>query len=34
MTLHFLIKYLQVLGAIVIIGTGAGIVFFMMMAHR
>jgi uncharacterized membrane protein len=34
MMLYFLIKYLHVLGAIVILGTGAGIAFFMLMAHR
>jgi uncharacterized membrane protein len=34
MTLYFLIKYLHVLGAIVILGTGSGIAFFMLMAHR
>lgn len=34
MTLYFLIKYLHVLGAIVILGTGTGIAFFMWMAHR
>jgi uncharacterized membrane protein len=34
MTLFFLVKYLHVLGAIVILGTGAGIAFFMLMAHR
>ena len=34
MTLFFLIEYLHVLGAIVILGTGAGIAFFMLMAHR
>ena len=34
MTLYFLIKYLHVLGAIVILGTGTGIAFFMLMAHR
>lgn len=28
-----LLKYLHVLGAIVILGTGAGIAFFMLMAH-
>ena len=33
MTLYFLIKYLHVLGAIVILGTGSGIAFFMLMAH-
>ena len=27
-------KYLHVLGAIVILGTGSGIAFFMLMAHR
>ena len=34
MTLYFLAKYLHVLGAIVILGTGSGIAFFMLMAHR
>ncbi|MGR4926653.1 DUF2269 family protein [Bradyrhizobium sp. CAR08] len=34
MTLYFLIKYLHVLGAIVILGTGTGIATFMLMAHR
>ena len=34
MTSYFLIKYLHVLGAIVILGTGGGIAFFMLMAHR
>jgi uncharacterized membrane protein len=34
MTLYFTIKYLHVLGAIVILGTGMGIAFFMLMAHR
>ena len=34
MTLYFLIKYLHALGAIVILGTGTGIAFFMLMAHR
>jgi uncharacterized membrane protein len=33
MTAYFLIKYLHVLGAIVILGTGIGIAFFMLMAH-
>ena len=33
MTLYFIIKYLHVLGAIVILGTGGGIAFFMLMAH-
>jgi uncharacterized membrane protein len=34
MTLYFLVKYLHVLGAIVVLGTGGGIAFFMLMAHR
>src|ERR1700744_5582835 len=34
MTLYFIIKYLHVLGAIVVLGTGTGIAFFMLMAHR
>lgn len=34
MTFYFILKYLHVLGAIVILGTGAGIAFFMLMAHR
>jgi len=34
MNLYFLVKYLHVLGAIVILGTGSGIAFFMLMAHR
>jgi uncharacterized membrane protein len=34
MTLYFLLKYLHVLGAVVILGTGTGIAFFMLMAHR
>jgi uncharacterized membrane protein len=33
MTLYFLIKYLHLLGAIAILGTGTGIAFFMLMAH-
>ncbi|WP_456716899.1 DUF2269 family protein [Bradyrhizobium sp. USDA 4353] len=33
MTLYFLVKYLHVLGAIIILGTGTGIAFFMLMAH-
>ena len=33
MTIYFVIKYLHVVGAIVILGTGAGIAFFMLMAH-
>jgi uncharacterized membrane protein len=31
---YFLIKYLHVLGAMAILGTGTGIAFFMLMAHR
>jgi uncharacterized membrane protein len=34
MTPYFIIKYLHVLGAMVILGTGTGIAFFMLMAHR
>jgi len=34
MTLYFIVKYLHVLGAIVILGTGTGIAFFMLTAHR
>lgn len=30
---YLLLKYIHVLGAIVILGTGAGIAFFMLMAH-
>jgi len=32
--LYLAIKYLHVLGAVVILGTGTGIAFFMLMAHR
>jgi len=31
---YLILKYLHVLGAMVILGTGAGIAFFMLMAHR
>jgi len=34
MTFYFIIKYLHVLGAIAILGTGTGIAFFMLTAHR
>src|SRR5258707_9258633 len=34
MILYFIVKYLHVLGAVVILGTGSGIAFFMLMAHR
>ena len=32
--LHLFIEYLHVLGAVVILGTGTGIAFFLLMAHR
>jgi uncharacterized membrane protein len=32
--LYFLLKFLHVIGAAVLLGTGAGIAFFMLMAHR
>jgi uncharacterized membrane protein len=32
--IYLLLKYAHVLGAIVILGTGMGIAFFMAMAHR
>jgi uncharacterized membrane protein len=31
---YLVLKFLHVLGAIVILGTGLGIAFFMVMAHR
>ncbi|HTQ34636.1 MAG TPA: DUF2269 domain-containing protein [Stellaceae bacterium] len=31
---YFLLKFLHVIGATVLLGTGAGIAFFMLMAHR
>ena len=34
MTFYFLLKYLHLIGAAVLLGTGAGIAFFMLMAHR
>ena len=34
MTAFFVLKYLHVIGAAVLLGTGAGIAFFMLMAHR
>lgn len=34
MTLLLLIKVMHVIGATVLLGTGAGIAFFMLMAHR
>ncbi|MCP9231976.1 DUF2269 family protein [Mesorhizobium sp. LMG 17147] len=32
--LYFLLKFLHVIGASVLLGTGAGIAFFMLLAHR
>jgi uncharacterized membrane protein len=32
--LYFVLKYLHVIGAAVLLGTGAGIAFFMLLAHR
>ena len=34
MTEYLVLKYLHVIGAAVLLGTGAGIAFFMLMAHR
>ncbi|HEX8639699.1 MAG TPA: DUF2269 domain-containing protein [Allosphingosinicella sp.] len=34
MTGYLILKYLHVIGATVLLGTGAGIAFFMLMAHR
>ncbi len=31
---YLILKYLHILGAVVILGTGSGIAFFMLMAHR
>ena len=31
--LYFVLKYLHVIGAAVLLGTGAGIAFFMLLAH-
>lgn len=33
MSAYFLLKFLHLVGAFVLIGTGAGIAFFMLMAH-
>jgi uncharacterized membrane protein len=33
-SLYLILKYVHVLGAIVLLGTGAGIAFFMLMADR
>jgi uncharacterized membrane protein len=34
MTPYLVLKFLHVIGATVLLGTGAGIAFFMLMAHR
>ena len=34
MTTYFIQKFLHVIGAAVLLGTGAGIAFFMLLAHR
>lgn len=34
MSLYLILKMLHVVGATVLLGTGAGIAFFMLMAHR
>ena len=34
MTIYFALKYLHVIGAAVLLGTGAGIAFFLLLAHR
>jgi uncharacterized membrane protein len=34
MTVYLLLKTLHVIGGTVLLGTGAGIAFFMLMAHR
>lgn len=34
MTFIFLLKFVHVIGASVLLGTGAGIAFFMLLAHR
>jgi uncharacterized membrane protein len=34
MTGYYLLKWLHVIGSTVLLGTGAGIAFFMLMAHR
>ena len=31
--LYFGLKFLHIIGAAVLLGTGAGIAFFMLMAH-
>ena len=32
--LYFAVKYLHLIGAAVLLGTGAGIAFFQLVAHR
>lgn len=32
--LYFVLKYIHLIGAAVLLGTGAGIAFFMLLAHR
>ncbi|MBZ9775506.1 DUF2269 family protein [Mesorhizobium sp. CO1-1-8] len=32
--IYFILKFLHVIGAAVLLGTGAGIAFFMLLAHR
>ena len=34
MTAYLALKYLHIIGATVLLGTGAGIAFFMLLAHR
>jgi uncharacterized membrane protein len=34
MTAYLLLKFVHVIGAAVLLGTGAGIAFFMLLAHR
>ncbi len=34
MTDYFILKFLHIIGSTMLIGTGAGIAFFMLMAHR
>ena len=34
MTLYFALKFLHLVGAAVLLGTGAGIAFFLVLAHR
>ena len=34
MTAYLVLKYLHIIGAAVLLGTGAGIAFFLLLAHR